>query len=128
MKVIQQSPENSKFAFKEVLRNGQVYLVAKQRRGRKRYSRRLRPMQELGRAAAQAQLQQAEGMANAFRVFADESDKSASRKRDGSMKDYMRNYTKSLEEYLDSTHKIPSRYLRAVSRSRALRGMKSLVF
>lgn len=117
-----------KHNFKEVRRDGNIFLIAQRRKSGKRYSRNLRPLQEMGRAGLRAQLRQTEGSAKALRLFFDRSEKSASKKRDGAMKDLMKNYTDSMEEYLDSTAKVPSKYLRDISKARSFRKMKSRIF
>jgi|HubBroStandDraft_3_1064219.scaffolds.fasta_scaffold15137_3 hypothetical protein len=102
-----------------------VYEVRKARRGRRgrkrKTSRALREPQRQERSATRAAERVARAIADGFGEYRKRRDRSAERKRDGAIKDAVRNFGRGLEEAIRRSAKAPTDLTRRVSGKRLAR-------
>jgi hypothetical protein len=93
-----------------------VLVVERQKkRGRKRYTRGSRDLQRLGYGLAKSSQRIADAVAEGVRTFAKRSDRSARKKRDGLLRDSLRNAARGLGEALSEASRAPEELARRVS-------------
>lgn len=102
-----------------------VYEVTKgkKRKGKKKYSRGLKDPQKLERDGSRAAERVADAVADGIAEYRDSRDKSARRKRDGAIKDVVRNVGRGLSEALDTGSRAPSDLTRRATAKRLRRMM-----
>lgn len=91
-------------------------IVLKRTTDKKRYSRRLRGVQKLIRLATNHHAQAAEIYTEGVQNFADRSEVSSQKKKDGLLKDMFKNGGKVSRRTAKRHAKLPRRFLRGLSR------------
>lgn len=106
-----------------------VYEVARRgkRKGKKKYSRGLKDPQKLERDASRAAERLADAVADGISEYRDSRDRSARRKRDGAIKDVVRNAGRGLSEALDTGSRVPSDLTRRATAKRLSRMMRPVM-
>jgi hypothetical protein len=90
-------------------------------RGKKKYSRGLKAPQKLEQDASRSVERVAEAVTDGIREYRDSRDRSARRKRDGAIKDVVRNVGRGLSEALDTGSRAPSDLTRRATMKRLTR-------
>jgi hypothetical protein len=100
-----------------------VYERKKRKKGKrkKKYSRGLKEPQRLERGVSRAAERIARAVANGFSEYRDRRDWSARRKRDGAIRDAVRNVGRGLEEAISTAARVPTDLTRRVSVRRLTR-------
>jgi hypothetical protein len=91
------------------------------KRGRKRYSSALKDAQKDERAVSRAGQRLAQAVADGFGEYRRRRDRSAERKKDGAIKDFVRNVGRGAEEALRTGAKVPSDLTRYATKKRLTR-------
>jgi hypothetical protein len=101
----------------------QVPIVYRRRRsrGRKKYSRGLKAPQQLEVDASRSAERVADAVTDGIREYRDNRDRSARRKRDGAIKDVVRNVGRGVSEALDTGSRAPSDLTRRATLKRLTR-------
>ena len=89
--------------------------------GKRRYSSGLKDVQKLEEGASRAGQRLAQAVADGFGEYRRRRDSSADRKKDGAIKDVVRNLGRAAEEALRTGAKVPSDLTRYVSKKRLTR-------
>lgn len=90
-------------------------------RGNRKYSRGLKAPQQLERDASRSAERVAQAVADGIGEYRDNRDKSARRKRDGAIKDVVRNVGRGVSEALDTGSRAPSDLTRRATLKRLTR-------
>jgi hypothetical protein len=101
-----------------------VVKVSRSRKGKRRYSRGLRDLQEAGRGLGKVSARLSKAVARGMRRYVRESDRSARKRRDGAIRDLDVNLADALGATLREVSRTPldiARSLRPRSTRRALR-------
>jgi hypothetical protein len=101
-----------------------VVRVARSKKGKRRYSRGLRDVQEVGRGLVRVSSRLSKAVARGMRRYVRESDRSARKRRDGAIRDLDVNLADALSATLREVSRTPvdiARSLRPRSTRRALR-------
>jgi len=93
----------------------------KRKRGRKRYSSDLKDAQKNEQAASRAGQRLAQAVADGFGEYRRRRDRSAERKKDGAIKDFVRNVGRGAEEALRTGARVPSDLTRYATKKRLTR-------
>ena len=91
------------------------------KRGRKRYSSGLKDPQKLEEGGSRAAQRLAQAVADGFGEYRRRRDRSAERKKDGAIKDFVRNVGRGAEEALRTGAKVPSDLTRYATNKRLTR-------
>jgi len=100
-----------------------VYERTKKKKGKKKrkYSRGLKEPQRVERGVSRAAERIAEAVVDGLSEYRDRRDKSAGKKRDGAIKDAVRNVGRGLEEAIGTAAKVPTDLSKRVSYRRLTR-------
>ena len=98
-----------------------VYERTKGGRGKKRYSSGLKDGQKLEEGASRAAQRVAQAVADGFGEYRRRRDRSAERKKDGAVKDFVRNLGRGAEEALRTGAKAPTDLTRYLTKKRLTR-------
>lgn len=90
-------------------------------RGSRKYSRGLKAPQQIERDASRATERVAQAVADGIAEYRDNRDRSSRRKRDGAIKDVVRNVGRGLSEALDTGSRAPSDLTRRATLKRLTR-------
>ncbi|HSS75633.1 MAG TPA: hypothetical protein VLV54_02710 [Thermoanaerobaculia bacterium] len=88
---------------------------------KKKYSRGLKEPQRLEKGISRAAERIADAVADGFSEYRDRRDKSAGKKRDGAIKDAVRNVGRGLEEAIGTAAKVPTDLTKRMSGRRLTR-------
>lgn len=91
------------------------------KKGRKRYSSGLKDPQKLEEGTSRAGQRLAQAVADGFGEYRRRRDRSAERKKDGAIKDFVRNVGRGAEEALRTGAKVPSDLTRYATKKRLTR-------
>ena len=98
-----------------------VYERTKGGGGKKRYSSELKDGQKLEEGASRAAQRLAQAVADGFGEYRRRRDRSAGRKKDGAVKDFVRNLGRGAEEALRTGAKAPTDLTRYLTKKRLTR-------
>lgn len=96
-------------------------VVDVRRKRKKKYSRGLKEAQKVEQCAARGAARLAKAVADGFSEYRARSGKSARRKRDGAVRDAVRNVGRGLEAALETAARVPADLTRRVSVRRLAR-------
>lgn len=103
----------------------QVVVTTKKRK--RKYSRRLRDVQEIDRAMAKASWRLNQAVADGFDTYRKRSDHSARKKRDGAIRDGIENWARAMGKTMKKASSAPSDIARAFSSKRMKRRIRAVV-
>ena len=86
---------------------------------KRKYSRRMRSSQEIERGVSRAAASLGDAVAATFNTSKDRSKKSSYKKRDGAVKDALRNWTKAYSKGMKKASNAPYQVVKAVNTSKA---------
>jgi hypothetical protein len=93
----------------------------------RKYSRRMRGMQELERGMSKAGASLGDAIAATFNTYKDRSRASSFKKRDGAVKDALRNWTKAYSKGMKEASDAPYHLVKAVNRGKATKQIRDAV-
>jgi len=93
--------------------------VPKETKKKRRYSRRMRGGQELERGMSRAAASLGDAVASTFNTYKKRSKKSALNKRDGAVKDAIKNWTKATSKGMRDASDAPYQMVKAVNSNKA---------
>jgi hypothetical protein len=91
-------------------------IVLKRASNKKRQSRKLRGLQKLIRLTTKHHGKAADIYSNGVRDFAERSERSSEKKKDGLLKDLIKNSTKSARKTFKAHKKLPGRFISRASK------------
>ena len=104
-----------------ILRERMGVKSAKGGKKKRRYTRGLSTIQHLERGMARSLETLAEGVARTFSEYSERSDKSARKKRDGALRDGIKNWTKALSKGMRVAGDAPYDFVKQMNRGPAQR-------
>ena len=99
----------------------------KRKKKKRRYSKGLKDIQRLERGASRAGVRLGDAAAAGFSTYRKRSNKSARRKRDGAVRDAVRNWTRALDKTLSKSSKAPYDVVKRVKTKRLWKVAKPLL-
>ena len=111
-----------------IARSPQVIVIkaAKKKRGKKRYTRGSKDLQRLEYGLSKSSYRVADAVAEGIRTFYRRSDRSARRKKDGLVRDSLRNSARGLGDALREGSRAPYELARKVSTRKVWRRTRGL--
>ena len=94
---------------------------------KRKYSRRMRGAQELERGVSRAAASLGDAVAATFNSYKDRSRKSSFKKRDGAVKDALKNWTKAYSKGMKKASDAPYQLVKAVNSSKASKQIRDAV-
>jgi hypothetical protein len=96
-------------------------------REKRKYSRRMRGGQEIERGVSRAAASLGDAVAATFNSYKDRSRSSSFKKRDGAVKDALKNWTKAYSKGMKKASDAPYRLVKAVNRGKSSRRIRDAV-
>jgi len=94
---------------------------------KRKYSRRMRGGQEIERGLSRAGASLGDAVAATFNSYKDRSRASSFKKRDGAVKDALKNWTKAYSKGMKKASDAPYRFVKAVNSSKASKRVRDAV-
>lgn len=94
---------------------------------KRRYSRGLRVSQELERGVSRAAATFSDAIAETFKTYKKRSSNSSFNKRDGAVRDAIKNWTKATSEGMKTASDAPYEFVKSINRGRASRRIRDAV-
>jgi len=94
---------------------------------KRKYSSRLRGAQEIERGVSKAAAELGDAVAATFNTYKDRSRKSSLKKRDGAVKDAIKNWTKAYSKGMKEASDAPYQLVKAVNGSKASKQIRDAV-
>jgi hypothetical protein len=94
---------------------------------KRKYSRRMRGGQEIERGVSRAAASLGDAVAATFNSYKDRSRKSSFKKRDGAVKDALKNWTKAYSKGMKKASDAPYQLVKAVNSSKASKQIRDAV-
>jgi hypothetical protein len=94
---------------------------------KRRYSRGLRVGQELERGVSRAAATFSDALAETFKTYKKRSRNSSLNKRDGAVRDAIKNWTKATSEGIKTASDAPYEFVKTINRGRASRRIRDAV-
>ncbi len=94
---------------------------------KRRYSRGLRASQELERGVSNAAATFSDGLAQAFKTYRKRSRSSSENKRDGAIRDAVKNWTKAYGEGMKIASDAPYEFVKTIDRGKTSRQIRDAV-
>lgn len=94
---------------------------------KRKYSRGLRAGQEIERGIANAACTMGDAIADTFGTYRKRSQSSSFRKRDGAVRDAIKNWTKATSEGMKTASDAPYQFIKTINRGRASRRIRDAV-
>lgn len=94
---------------------------------KRKYSRRMRSGQEIERGVSRAAASLGDAVAATFNSYKDRSRASSFKKRDGAVKDALKNWTKAYSKGMKDASDAPYQFVKAVNSSKASKQIRDAV-
>jgi hypothetical protein len=94
---------------------------------RRRYSRGLRASQEVERGVSNAAATLSDGLAETFRIYKKRSRNSSENKRDGAIRDAVKNWAKAYGEGMKAASDAPYEFVKTIDRGKTSRQIRDAV-
>ena len=94
---------------------------------KRKYSRTMRGGQEIERGLSRAGASLGDAVAATFNSYKDRSSRSSFKKRDGAVKDALKNWTKAYSKGMKKASNAPYRFVKAVNSSKASKQIRDAV-
>ncbi len=94
---------------------------------KRKYSRRMRSGQEIERGMSRAAASLGDAVASTFNTYKARSKKSSFKKRDGAVKDALKNWTKAYSKGMKEASDAPYQLVKAVNSSKASKQIRDAV-
>lgn len=94
---------------------------------KRKYSRRMRGAQQIERGVTRAAASLGDAVAATFNSYKDRSEKSSFKKRDGAVKDALKNWTKAYSKGMKKASDAPYELVKAVNKGKATKQIRDAV-
>jgi hypothetical protein len=94
---------------------------------KRKYSRRMRGAQEIERGLSKAAASLGDAVAATFNTYKERSRESSFKKRDGAVKDALKNWTKAYSKGMKEASDAPYQFVKAVNSSKASKQIRDAV-
>jgi hypothetical protein len=102
-------------------------VVIKKRKSKRRYSRGLRNPQRISRRLTRAQHKLVRAVSSGISTYRDREDRSSRRKRDGAIKDAMKNWARAMGKTMRKSSGVPYDVVRAFDTKPNRRSLRAVV-